>query len=51
MVTHNMSQAARISDYSLFMYLGELVEYNKTKIMFTNPKDRRTEEYLTGKFG
>jgi phosphate transport system ATP-binding protein len=51
MVTHNMSQAARISDYSLFMYLGELIEYNKTKIMFTNPKDRRTEEYLTGKFG
>src|SRR5574344_2724475 len=51
MVTHNMSQAARISDYSLFMYLGELVEYNKTKIMFTNPHDRRTEEYLTGKIG
>ncbi|NOY95876.1 MAG: phosphate ABC transporter ATP-binding protein [Chlorobi bacterium] len=51
MVTHNMSQAARISDYSLFMYLGELVEYGKTKNMFTNPKDRRTEEYLTGKFG
>jgi len=51
MVTHNMSQAARISDYSLFMYLGELVEYDKTKIMFTNPHDKRTEEYLTGKFG
>ncbi len=51
MVTHNMSQAARISDYSLFMYLGELVEYDKTKNMFTNPHDRRTEEYLTGKFG
>lgn len=51
MVTHNMSQAARISDYSMFMYLGELVEYGKTKVMFTNPKDRRTEEYLTGKFG
>lgn len=51
MVTHNMSQAARISDYSLFMYLGELVEYDKTKMMFTNPKDKRTEEYLTGKFG
>ena len=51
MVTHNMSQAARISDYSLFMYLGELVEYDKTKIMFTMPKDKRTEEYLTGKFG
>lgn len=51
MVTHNMSQAARISDYSLFMYLGELVEYGKTKNMFTTPKDKRTEEYLTGKFG
>ena len=51
MVTHNMSQAARISDYSLFMYLGELVEYDKTNTMFTNPKDKRTEEYLTGKFG
>ncbi|MFW5767353.1 MAG: phosphate ABC transporter ATP-binding protein PstB [Bacteroidota bacterium] len=51
MVTHNMSQAARISDFSMFMYLGELVEYGKTKDMFTRPKDRRTEEYLTGKFG
>ena len=51
MVTHNMSQAARISDHSLFMFLGELVESGKTKDLFTNPKDRRTEEYLTGKFG
>lgn len=51
LVTHNMSQAARISDYSLFMYLGELVEYGKTKNMFTTPKDPRTEQYLTGKFG
>ena len=51
LVTHNMSQAARISDYSLFMYLGELVEYGKTKNMFTNPRDPRTEQYLTGKFG
>ena len=51
LVTHNMSQAARISDYSLFMYMGELVEYGKTKDMFTKPRDRRTEEYLTGKFG
>ncbi len=51
LVTHNMSQAARISDYSLFMYLGELVEYGKTNDMFTKPRDRRTEEYLTGKFG
>ncbi len=51
LVTHNMSQAARISEYSLFMYLGDLVEYGKTKMMFTNPRDRKTEEYLTGKFG
>lgn len=50
LVTHNMSQAARISDYSMFMYLGELVEYGKTKEMFINPKDKRTDEYLTGKF-
>lgn len=50
-VTHNMSQAARISDYSMFMYLGELIEYDKTQIMFTTPKDKRTEEYLTGQFG
>lgn len=51
LVTHNMSQAARISDNAMFMYLGELVEYDKTKKMFTNPKDSRTEGYLTGKFG
>ena len=50
-VTHNMSQAARISDYSMFMYLGELIEYDKTRIMFTNPRDKRTEEYLNGQFG
>jgi len=46
-----MAQAARISDFSMFMYLGELVEYGKTKDMFTNPSDKRTEEYLMGKFG
>lgn len=51
LVTHNMAQAARISDNSIFMYLGELVEYGKTDIMFTNPMDPRTEDYLTGKFG
>jgi phosphate transport system ATP-binding protein len=51
LVTHNMSQAARISDNSMFMYMGELVEYGKTDHMFTNPKDPRTEGYLTGKFG
>lgn len=51
LVTHNMSQASRISDHTMFMYLGELVEFNETNIMFTNPKDKRTDEYLTGKFG
>jgi phosphate transport system ATP-binding protein len=50
-VTHNIAQAARISDMSMFMYLGELIEYEKTKIMFTNPKDKRTEDYLNGQFG
>ena len=50
-VTHNMSQAARVSDRSMFMYLGKLIEYNDTKQMFTKPSDKRTEEYLTGVFG
>ena len=50
MVTHNMAQAARISDFSMFMYLGVLIEYGKTKDMFIKPIDTRTEEYLTGKF-
>ncbi len=50
-VTHNMSQAARISDNSMFMYLGDLVEYGDTKQMFTMPKDKKTEEYLNGQFG
>jgi len=50
MVTHNMAQAARISDFSMFMYLGELIEYGKTRDMFIKPVDKRTEEYLTGKF-
>lgn len=49
-VTHNMSQAARLSDNSMFMYLGELVEFGTTKQMFTKPKDKRTEDYLTGVF-
>ncbi|WP_022852940.1 phosphate ABC transporter ATP-binding protein PstB [Thermodesulfatator atlanticus] len=49
-VTHNMPQAGRVSDYSAFFYLGELVEFGPTAEMFTNPKDPRTEEYLTGKF-
>ncbi|MCJ7821127.1 MAG: ATP-binding cassette domain-containing protein, partial [Bacteroidales bacterium] len=51
LVTHNMSQAARISDDSMFLYLGELVESGRTETLFTNPKDPRTEAYLTGKFG
>lgn len=51
LVTHNIAQAGRVSDYTAFMYLGELVEYNTTEKMFTVPKDKRTEEYLTGKFG
>ncbi len=50
-VTHNMQQAARSSDYTAFMYLGELVEFSLTETIFTNPKDRRTEDYITGRFG
>jgi phosphate transport system ATP-binding protein len=49
-VTHNMQQAARVSDKTAFFYLGELVEYDDTKIMFTNPKDKRTQNYITGRF-
>ena len=51
MVTHNIAQAARISDFTAFVYLGELIEYGTTEKMFTVPEDKRTEEYLTGKFG
>jgi phosphate transport system ATP-binding protein len=51
LVTHNIAQASRVSDYTAFMYLGELVEYGVSEKMFTTPKDKRTEEYLTGKFG
>jgi phosphate transport system ATP-binding protein len=50
-VTHNMQQAARSSDYTAFMYLGELVEFSATETIFTNPRDRRTEDYITGRFG
>ncbi len=50
-VTHNMQQAARMSDYTAFLYLGELVEYDATTKIFTNPKDKRTEDYVTGRFG
>jgi phosphate transport system ATP-binding protein len=50
-VTHNMGQAQRISERSMFMYLGELVEYGDTAVMFSNPADERTKAYLTGKMG
>ncbi|MDT8273738.1 MAG: phosphate ABC transporter ATP-binding protein PstB [Desulfomonilia bacterium] len=50
-VTHNMQQAARVSDYTAFMYLGELIEYDETEKIFTIPKEKMTEEYLSGKFG
>ena len=50
-VTHNMQQAARVSDYTAFMYLGELVEFGETTTIFTTPSDRRTQDYITGRFG
>jgi phosphate transport system ATP-binding protein len=50
-VTHNMQQAARVSDYTAFFYLGELIEFGRTKDVFENPKDKRTEDYVTGRFG
>jgi len=50
-VTHNMQQAARVSDYTAYMYLGELIEYGDTDMIFTRPNRRETEDYITGKFG
>lgn len=50
-VTHNMQQAARVSDYTAFMYMGELVEYGDTDSLFTNPSKKRTEDYITGRYG
>jgi phosphate transport system ATP-binding protein len=50
-VTHNMQQAGRVSDYTAFFYMGDLIEYGDTEIMFTRPKEARTEEYITGRFG
>ena len=50
-VTHNMQQAARSSDYTAFMYLGELVEFSETEALFTHPREKRTEDYITGRFG
>jgi len=51
LVTHNIAQAARVSDYTAFLYLGELIEFGTTQKMFTVPQDKRTEEYLAGRFG
>lgn len=50
-VTHNMQQAARVSDYTAFMYIGELIEHGSTKSIFTNPKRKKTEDYITGRYG
>ncbi|OGS92562.1 MAG: phosphate ABC transporter ATP-binding protein [Gallionellales bacterium GWA2_60_18] len=50
-VTHNMQQAARVSDYTAFMYMGDLIEFGETDKMFINPTDKRTEDYITGRFG
>ena len=50
-VTHNMQQAARVSDHTAFMYLGELVEFSDTATLFTNPREQRTQDYITGRFG
>ncbi|MTD32850.1 phosphate ABC transporter ATP-binding protein PstB [Paludibacterium denitrificans] len=50
-VTHNMQQAARVSDYTAYMYLGELIEFGETDTIFTTPKKKATEDYITGKFG
>ncbi len=50
-VTHSMQQAARVSDYTAYMYLGEMMEFGKTDVIFTNPSKKETEDYITGKFG
>lgn len=50
-VTHNMQQAARVSDYTAFMYMGDLIEFDATNKMFTNPQQQQTEDYITGRFG
>jgi phosphate transport system ATP-binding protein len=51
MVTHNMQQAARVSQFTAFMYLGELVEFDVTDKIFTSPREKRTQDYITGRFG
>jgi phosphate transport system ATP-binding protein len=50
-VTHNMQQAARVSDYTAFMYMGELIEFGDTNTLFTNPQQKQTEDYITGRYG
>jgi phosphate transport system ATP-binding protein len=50
-VTHNMQQAARVSDYTAYMYLGELVEFGETEQIFMKPAKQQTEDYITGRFG
>jgi phosphate transport system ATP-binding protein len=50
-VTHNMQQAARVSDYTAFMYMGKLIEFDNTDILFTNPSNKQTEDYITGRYG
>jgi phosphate transport system ATP-binding protein len=50
-VTHNMQQAARVAEFTGFFLLGELVEFDRTEQMFTKPRDKRTEDYVTGRFG
>ena len=50
-VTHSMQQAARVSDFTAYMYLGEMIEYGRTDDIFIKPRDKRTEDYITGKFG
>ncbi len=50
-VTHNMQQAARVSDHTAFFYMGDLVEFDRTNVIFTRPAQPRTEDYITGRFG
>ncbi|HAJ93662.1 MAG TPA: phosphate ABC transporter ATP-binding protein, partial [Synergistaceae bacterium] len=50
-VTHNMQQAARVSDYTAFFLLGDLIEYDRTAKIFTSPSDKKTEDYISGRFG
>ena len=50
-VTHNMQQAARVSDYTAFLYLGQLIEYGETSTIFVKPREQHTQDYITGRFG